>query len=370
VSSKGSNIRVALIGCGQIADAHLGEIRRIAGAEAVAVCDRHIDLARQAAARFDVAAAYNSVDEMLRRERPDVVHIATPPHSHATLAIQCLDAGAHVYVDKPFCVDPREADTIIAAADNGGLSVCLGHDQLFDPAWMECRALVTSGALGHVVHIDAIQGYDLDGPFGRLLAADPTHWVHRLPGGLFQNVMSHAMARITDFLPDDRPIVQARWFATRTSFPTELRATLIGQHTTGTLIFTSEARPSQKIARIYGTKMAVDVDLDARTVRRYRPPTAPAVLAKVQLPWWQLKDAARNLRNNVGRLRRSDLHFFQGMNTMFRAFYQSIQDGSAPPVTHAEARRVTTIMDMVFAECSRADEQVAPPRLVAAGGTR
>jgi predicted dehydrogenase len=370
VSGAASQTRVALVGCGQIADAHLGEIRRMSEAHVVAVCDRHIDLARQAAARFDVRGAYDAVEAMLRDERPDVVHITTPPHTHAALAVQCLSAGAHVYVDKPFCLDVREADIILREAEKRRLSVCLGHDQLFDPAWLECRELYKSGALGQVVHVEALQGYALDGPFGRVLARDAGHWVHRLPGGLFQNVISHAVARITDFLTDEQPFVSARWFATRAPFPSELRALIVGKQTTGSLIFSSEAKPSQKVARVYGTRMAIDVDLDARTVRRHRPPTGPAVLSKVQLPWWQLKESVRLFRSNAARFGRSDLHFFQGMHTLFRAFYRSIAEGTPPPVTHADARRVTSIMDMVFAECASADSKSAEPLLVAGAHSR
>ena len=100
-------LRVALIGCGQIADAHLQELRRIPAASVVAVCDLHIDLARQAATRFGVPLAFDDVSRMLGEARPDVVHITTPPHSHRALAIQCLAARAHVYVEKPFTVDER-----------------------------------------------------------------------------------------------------------------------------------------------------------------------------------------------------------------------------------------------------------------------
>src|SRR5579863_4372307 len=98
-------LRVALIGCGQIADAHLGEIRKLPQAEAVAVCDRERDLAVQAAARFEVPQLYDNVDQMLVAARPDVVHITTPPHTHKALAVAALKAGAHVYVEKPFTVD-------------------------------------------------------------------------------------------------------------------------------------------------------------------------------------------------------------------------------------------------------------------------
>src|SRR5947209_3420949 len=97
--------KVALVGCGQIADAHLQEVRKVAGAELVAVCDRHAELAGQAAARFGVPAAYQDLGRLLREARPDVVHVTTPPHTHAAVARECLEAGAHVYVEKPFALN-------------------------------------------------------------------------------------------------------------------------------------------------------------------------------------------------------------------------------------------------------------------------
>src|SRR5258708_21790211 len=102
---SGRKLRVALIGCGQIADAHLGEIRKIPRAELVAVCDRERDLALQAAARFGVAGVFDDVSQMLASAKPDVVHITTPPHTHRPLATEVLEAGAHAYVEKPFAVD-------------------------------------------------------------------------------------------------------------------------------------------------------------------------------------------------------------------------------------------------------------------------
>ena len=86
-------LRIALIGCGQIADAHLQELRKIDRATVVAVCDRHVDLARQAAARFEVDRYYDDAATMLRELKPDVVHITTPAQTHAPLAMQALQAG-------------------------------------------------------------------------------------------------------------------------------------------------------------------------------------------------------------------------------------------------------------------------------------
>src|SRR5262249_28870706 len=157
------------------------EIRKLAHAELVAVCDSQRDLAIQAAARFEVPQVFSDVDQMLSEARPNVVHITTPPHTHKPLAIKVLQGGAHAYVEKPFSVDLAEAEEIVAAAEAAGRLVCVGHDHLFDPVWEECRDLHQRGALGRVVHIDSVQGYDFSGPFGRLVSADPEHWVHRLP---------------------------------------------------------------------------------------------------------------------------------------------------------------------------------------------
>jgi len=95
-------LRVAIVGCGKIADAHASQIRRIAGCEIVGVCDTEPLMAQQLFERFQVQAHFSDVTELLRCTRPDVVHITTPPESHFDLARFCLERGCHVYVEKPF----------------------------------------------------------------------------------------------------------------------------------------------------------------------------------------------------------------------------------------------------------------------------
>jgi len=89
-------LRVAIVGCGKIADAHASQIRRIAGCEIVGVCDREPLMARQLYERFPINAWFSDVTELLTRARPDVVHITTPPESHFDLAKICLKHGCHV----------------------------------------------------------------------------------------------------------------------------------------------------------------------------------------------------------------------------------------------------------------------------------
>src|ERR1700678_407540 len=102
-------LKVAIIGCGKIADAHAVQLQRIKGCKIVGVCDREPLMAWQLYERFPIDAYFSDVAKMLSEARPDVVHITTPPQSHFGLAKACLESGCHVYVEKPFTLNETEA---------------------------------------------------------------------------------------------------------------------------------------------------------------------------------------------------------------------------------------------------------------------
>jgi predicted dehydrogenase len=317
----------------------------------VAVCDRHLDLARQAAARFGISATYDHHLRMLEDVRPDVVHVTTPAQTHRPLAIDALEHDCHVYVEKPLALALAETDEIIATARAADRLVCVGHDQLFDPAWLELRQRLSHGEIGTVRHVESVLGYPLSGQFGALVAADPQHWVRRLPGGLFHNTISHPLYRITEFLPDAEPVIDAHWFARgATAFPTELRVQLRGREVTGSLLFDT-AISAQRVTRVYGPRGCLNVDLDAQTVVLHRNPNLPGAFGRIETPWRNWRQSWRALRRNAGRFARSDLHYFAGMRGLIQAFYTAILDGGAPPIPFAEMRRVTRIMDTIFGQC-------------------
>ena len=116
-------LRIAIVGCGKIADAHAAQIRRIDGAEIVGVCDREPLMAAQLAERFAIPRHFSDVGQMLAGATPDVVHITTPTASHFSIARQCLQAGCHVYVEQPFTLDAIEAEALLALAATRGLAV-------------------------------------------------------------------------------------------------------------------------------------------------------------------------------------------------------------------------------------------------------
>ena len=77
-------LKVAIVGCGKIADAHAAQIQRIPGCSIVAACDREPMMATQFCERFSVPGQYSDLASMLHETAPDVVHITTPPGSHFT----------------------------------------------------------------------------------------------------------------------------------------------------------------------------------------------------------------------------------------------------------------------------------------------
>ena len=355
MSRSANRLRIAVLGCGQIADAHLQEIRKVKCAELVAVCDVYQDLANQAAARYGVPQAFDDLDRMLAEASPDVVHVTTPAHTHASLTRKLLEIGVHVYVEKPFTVDAAEAEQVLETARLANRSLCLGHDQLWDPLWLLLRELIDSGAIGTVTHVESVLGYPLSGQFGRQVTSDPQHWVRQLPGGLFQNTISHPLYRITDFLLDERPCVHAHWqrIADR-DFPTELSVSLRGSNVSGALLFSTTIQP-QRLTRVYGCRGALEFDPDAQVIRRLCQPRMPGAFGKLEGPFHQWREAAANLRRNLWRFVKSEIHYFAGMRNLFEAFYESILNENPPPISYREMLRVTRMMDEIFTMCRDSD---------------
>jgi predicted dehydrogenase len=354
--------RVAVVGCGQIADAHVSQARR-AGAVVAAVCDVSPHMAEQAAARLGVPAWFSDLDALLERARPQVIHVTTPPASHLPLARRALAAGVHVYVEKPLTVDAGEAEALEHAAHAAGRLVCVGHNLVFDPVVRRLHALLAEGALGEVVHADAMMAYDLGGPFGALLMADAGHWIHRLPGGLAQNNLSHPLSLVLPLLGGTATGVRAigrrlraeRFGDVRDAFHDELRVLLEGPRATAAVQFSCRARPAQLSLTVYGTRRTALVSLDARTLRVVDGSRMPGPFAKVD---WARRDAAEAGRELVRRTRDlafARLHYFEGLRALLGAFYAAVAGDAPPPIPLADARATAEVMDRTFADCRRGD---------------
>jgi predicted dehydrogenase len=356
-SSAQRILRVAIVGCGKIADGHVDEIRKMPEqAETVAVCDREGLMAEQLAARFAIAAHYDNFAQMLERERPDVVHVTTPPQSHAALTLQALAAGCHVYVEKPFALDSAQAAQMLASAESHGRKLTVGYSSLFDPPVLRLRELVAAGVLGEPLHVESFYGYNLDGPFGKALLADSSHWVHGLPGKLFHNIIDHMLNKIVEFVPDDAPQVTAIARALRPeragdehdAMMDELRVLVRGRRVTGYGTFSSHIRPAAQFVRVYGTRNIAHVDLLARTVTLEASPKLPSAIGRLVPPFEQASALVGQGLSNIGRFLRSDFQYFAGMRRLMSLFFDSIIDDGPVPIAYRDILRIANMMDEIF----------------------
>ncbi len=140
----------AVIGCGDVSVVHLESIDRLSDSHLVAVCDTDPNTAA-AVGRARQVTAFTDYREMLATARPEVVHISTPHHTHAQVAVDCLAAGANVILEKPVAHTVSEAERVVeAAADRPDLKIGVCFQNRYNASIQAARALIGSGELGAV----------------------------------------------------------------------------------------------------------------------------------------------------------------------------------------------------------------------------
>lgn len=141
-------VKAALVGVGDVSVVHLEAIRAIAGAELVALVET--DPERAELARHHGVPVFTDHLEMLDQVRPDVVHVTTPHHQHAPVAIDLLKAGANVLLEKPLANSRSAADAIVEAAEasSGKFGICFQNR--YNASSLQLKNLIDTGQLGQI----------------------------------------------------------------------------------------------------------------------------------------------------------------------------------------------------------------------------
>lgn len=188
-----SPIRIGLIGAGYIASWHADAIKATPGVELSAICDRAADAAHGLAKAYGVRG-FDSVEGLIDAGVCDAVHILTPPDSHRDLAIQCLNAGLHVLVEKPVALSAQDTQAIEEAAQRAGKRFHAGHNFLGLPSYGRLKAMTQSGKLGRISSAEVRWCFPLpplrSGPFGL--------WLLRRPENLLLEIGPHLFALVQD----------------------------------------------------------------------------------------------------------------------------------------------------------------------------
>jgi predicted dehydrogenase len=153
INLQNNPLRVAVIGLGYWGPNLVRNLHEVVDTEVAWVCDLDEGALELVGKRYPAVGRTTSFEQVLGDASVDAVVIATPVTTHAPLAMAALDAGKHVFVEKPLAASSQEALAMIELADRNGLVLMPGHTFLYSPAVNMVRQMITSGELGDIYFV-------------------------------------------------------------------------------------------------------------------------------------------------------------------------------------------------------------------------
>jgi predicted dehydrogenase len=337
-------MRAALIGAGQIARQHLTCLKTLTGVELAAICDLSPATAEAAAERYGIQAWFTDHRAMLERIRPDVVHVTTPPTSHFVLAMDSLDAGAHVVVEKPATSTFEELQMLVRRAQEAGRHLVEDHNYIFNRAPQEILRLIRSGEFGAVTHVEVLICLDILGASG---FADPNspHPALTLAGGAIADFLPHLASLAHLFVGPHRK-AHTVWTKRKSSLLPfdEFRSVVDGERGTAALGFSSSSQPDAFWLRVYGERMQATANLFETRLTFDGLSNLPKPLRPL---FSALREAKTVRRAAVATLLRKfkGPGAYEGLWELLARTYRALADGSAVPVTASDVLEVNRMVE-------------------------
>jgi predicted dehydrogenase/nucleoside-diphosphate-sugar epimerase len=346
-----NKFRVGIIGAGYVSAHHLRALKTIASVEVVGIADLDLVRAKAVAKAFNLPGVYGSVEELLA-SGVDVVHVLTPPAFHAMVAIQALQAGVHVLVEKPMAETPEQCERMIAAATSSGRTLGVVHSGRLDPIVLRGVEIVRGGEIGQVLSIDFHRSSDYPlWPGGGKLPPQ-----YRKGSYPFQDLGVHGLAIAEAFLGE---IKSAEIDFRSTGLDTNLlfdewTATVDCARGQARLYLSWNVRPIRSQVIVHGTRGVMQIDCLLQTCYVTKllpgPKFASPVICAMRNAAASLYEVPRNvLRFITGRLPGAP-----GIHKNIREFYAALENGAPAPVTAEEGLRLVSAMAPA---CEAADRQ-------------
>jgi predicted dehydrogenase len=148
-----SDIGIAMVGCGQIANAHLKALDACNDAALAFCVDVDADRAKTAAESHGNVGSSADFEEALNHSSVDAVVLCLPHDLHLPFTLQALSAGKHVLVEKPMALNAEEAREMVSAAEAADRNLMVGQSTRFQPAFQEARRQLDAGRIGAPVNV-------------------------------------------------------------------------------------------------------------------------------------------------------------------------------------------------------------------------
>lgn len=343
---------------------HARAIGRLTSATLVGVADPAPDVASAFAEIAPQALVRPSLAALLAEREVDVVHVCTAPASHAAIATEALEAGCHIYVEKPFAESEADAARLLDLARSKGLRVCAGHQLLYEAPTREALALLP--ALGRIVHVESYFSF---------LA------IKRLPGTRaplrddlqLLDILPHPTYVLLHVLEAMRPDGQVALTGVDIGPAGTVHAMVRRGDITGSLVVTLDGRPVESYLRIVGTNGSVYCDFVRGSVQRSLGPGTSGI-DKVLNPYRQAWQLAVGTTVALARRLLKKQRSYPGLTEIFGGFYDAVATGAPAPVSPQNIRETVQVCERIARDL-RVDEpsdlvlNPARPLAVVTGGT-
>jgi predicted dehydrogenase len=338
-----SRLKVGIVGCGFIAQKrHIPSLMRLKKDVSLsAVCDLNYELARNVSNRFGRPNIYSDLQNMLSKEHLDVVDVCTPPSIHAPVAVEAMEAGCDVLLEKPMATSTSDCDKMIQTSQKYGVKLSVVHNQRFYPPFLQAQQLVKDGAIGRLTGMRVLiltkrEEY----------MTHENHWVHRLPGGAISESGPHAAYMSQAFLNNVSDVVVCA--KKESNYPwilyDDYRIELMGDNMNSSIQVSHACDYTASEVDLFGTDATINIDLQSMLLTRYRRENL------------KMSSVASSSLDVAGQIVKGVMsNFFKvclgrpmlGHDIMIEKFVKSIINNQSVPVTMEEGRETVRIVELI-----------------------
>lgn len=214
-------MRFGILGAARVVPMALMEpASRRSDVEIVAIAAKRPGAAKEFASAWNIAAAYDSYDDLLKDPAVDVVYNALPPYLHAEFSIKALEAGKHVLCEKPFAMNLWEAQRMQEAATLNGRRIVEAFHDRYHPVFVYLRKVATEGRCGQIQSLSAT--------FNHSIPEEPSEFrrVAAMGGGALMDLGCYPVHWCRSLLGEEPEVVRAEALLAPDGYDEEMRATL------------------------------------------------------------------------------------------------------------------------------------------------
>jgi len=344
-----SGIGIGIIGCGLIADTHVDALKCILPNANIYVSDNMPGKADLLCKEYGLTGSYLDYREMFKNEDLVAVHILTPPHLHVTQALEAMQAGFHVIVEKPVAFSMKEVNGLYQEAQRLQKIVSVGHSLLCQPSVIKVLEYLRKSENEEVLFVNSFYGIESEGIFSSM-NKNYGHWKSSIPGGPIIDTLVHPVSFLVEFTGDPLHVNSKTIF--RENKASEIHICWEGNGVIANVLISNSAKPFRRMTEVVTNRRTyvVDHSTDIIIVSNIGP--GPRSVQKVYRNLSYSYQLMKGTLHTVGNVIRGRMKQNPGTRGIIQNFYECLHEGKSREVSVSEKNvvRTTAIIEKVIPE--------------------